>query len=538
MHVTFVALGQEQLGISLLSAILRDAGHETSLAFDPALFHDRWYFDVPHLRDVFERDDAVVDEVVSLAPDLVAFSVLTPMYTWSLEIARRVKARLDVPVIFGGVHPSAVPEVCLEEDAIDFVCVGEGDAALPALARALEGTRGASIRPDAPISNLWWRDAGGQIIRGPSAPFIEDLDALPFPDRHLWEDVVRFDDNAMVFAGRGCPYRCTFCFNNYFATLSEGRFVRQRSVDGVITELTETKARYGVRHFELVDDILTLNKRWMREFFERYRREVAVPFSCLVHPRFIDDEIAGWLRDAGCDRVQMGIQSADAEYKKSQLLRMEKEPHLQRALEAMSRAGLRMKLDHIFGLPGEPLSAQEKAAELFRRYPPARINTYWLSYLPGTEMKRAALEAGVITEEEAARIDRGRGRTFHHGNRGDLEESLSTYQRYELLFRLIPLLPAPLLARARAEALPRLSDAATDAVGFALDAVAALIQGDSETWMYGKHYVHHLRRAARERATGRRLPTRAPRPVPPVAYPPSARPAPRVDARRLSVISA
>ncbi|HEY8430148.1 MAG TPA: radical SAM protein [Sandaracinaceae bacterium] len=536
MHVTFVALGQEQLAISLLSAILRDRGHTTSLVFDPALFHDRWYFDVPYLRDFFSRDDAVVDEIVALEPDLVAFSVLTPMYTWSVDIARRVKERVDVPVIFGGVHPSAVPEVCLEEDAVDYVCVGEGDEALPALARALEGRPGAAVRPDAPIPNLWWRGKDGAIVRGPSAPFLEDLDSLPLPDRHLWEDVVRFEDNAMIAAGRGCPYRCTFCFNNYFAELSEGRFVRQRSVESVIDEMARTKARYGVRHFEIVDDILTLNKRWMREFLSRYEREIAVPFSCLVHPRFIDDEVACWLRDAGCDRVQMGIQSADAEYKRKQLLRMEKEPHVERALEAMSRAGLRMKLDHIFGLPGEPLGAQEKAAELFRRFPPARINTYWLSYLPGTEMKRAAVEAGVISPEESARIDRGLGRTFHHGNRADLQASLGVYRRYELLFRMIPLLPRPLLERVRAEHLPELEGGAADAIGFALDAIAALLQGDSETWTYGRHYLHHLKRAAMERARGRALPTRAPRPVPPVAYPPRGRKG--REPRRLAIAEA
>lgn len=533
MHVTFVALGQEQLGISLLSAILRDAGHETSLAFEPGLFHDRWYFDVPHLGDWFDRGDAVVDEVVSLGPDLVAFSVLTPMYTWSVDIARRIKQRLDVPVIFGGVHPSAVPEVCLEEEAVDYVCVGEGDRALPALVEALEGLPEAASRPAAPIPNLLWRDATGQLVKGPTAPFIQDLDALPHPDRHLWEDVVRFEDNAMAYAGRGCPYRCTFCFNNYFADLSEGRYVRQRSVAAIIDELVRTKARYGVRHFELVDDILTLDKRWMRAFLARYRREVAVPFSCLVHPRFIDDEVAGWLADAGCDRVQMGIQSADNEYKRSQLLRMEKGAHVERALDAMSRAGLPMKLDHIFGLPGEPLSAQSKAAELFSSYPPARINTYWLSYLPGTEMLRVAVESGVIDAEEAARIDRGLGRTFHHGNRGDLEERLRVYRRYELLFRLIPLLPAPLRRRARAQSLPELGDGAADAVGFALDAVAALLQGDSETWIYGRHYVHHLARSARERLGGRRLPTRADRPVPPVGHPP--RQAPAGERRSLAV---
>lgn len=509
MHVTFVALGQEQLGISQLSAVLRANGHETSLVFDPGLFADRWYFDVPALAKPFDRTERVVDEVVARAPDLVAFSVLTPMYTWSVELARRIKDRLDVPIIFGGVHPSAVPDVCLEEDPVDFVCVGEGERAIVALCDAL--ARGEDVVAGPPIDNLCFIDRRGAMVRGTVAPFIQDLDALPLPDKDLWEDVVRFRDNYMVLTARGCPYRCTFCFNNYFATLpgpGRGKYVRQRSVDAVLYELRLRKARYRFRHVEVVDDIFTLDTAWLRRFLPRFKREIGVPFSCLVHPRFIDDEVAGLLRDAGCDRVQMGIQSADPEYKRSQLLRMEKEPHVTRALDAMSRAGLPMKLDHMFGLPGEPRSAQERAVELFRAHPPARINTYWLSYLPGTEILDRALREGVLTQDDADAIARGRGRTFHHGNRDDLGDDGPFYQRYEMLFRILPLLPVPLRRRITADHMPDVSPGAADAFGFVLDAGAALFQNDAETWIYGRHYAHHVGRAMRERLSGVALPSK------------------------------
>ena len=68
MRVVFAALGQEQLGISILSAVLRRAGVETDLVFDPALFHDRYYFEVPVLRDLFNRDDDTVARIVEKRP--------------------------------------------------------------------------------------------------------------------------------------------------------------------------------------------------------------------------------------------------------------------------------------------------------------------------------------------------------------------------------------------------------------------------------------------------------------------------------------
>src|SRR3954470_12739136 len=168
MRVVFIGLGQEQLGISMLSAVLRRAGHETALAFNPALFHDHYYFDVPVLRDVFDRTARVVDEAVALKPDLLAFSVLTPTYPWCLDVARQVKARTGCPVIFGGVHPSAVPEVCLENDCVDYVCIGEGEQAMVQLCAQLDA--GGVHRPNQPIANLAWKDARGELVRGPNAP--------------------------------------------------------------------------------------------------------------------------------------------------------------------------------------------------------------------------------------------------------------------------------------------------------------------------------------------------------------------------------
>ena len=133
--------------------------------------------------------------------------MLTPIYTWSLEVARAIKTRLDVPIIFGGVHPSAVPEICLENECVDYVCVGEGEQAIVELCDVLPSS---GHRPRKPIANLWWRD-GERLVRGPTAPFIQDLDSLPYFDKELWQDELRLGDNYITMTSRGCPYRCTFC---------------------------------------------------------------------------------------------------------------------------------------------------------------------------------------------------------------------------------------------------------------------------------------------------------------------------------------
>lgn len=517
MRIVFVALGQEQLGISMLSAVLRRAGHETALAFNPALFHDRYYFDVPVLGDVFDRTARVVEEAALLEPDLLAFSVLTPTYTWCLEVARQVKARTGCAVIFGGVHPSAVPEICLENDEVDFVCAGEGEHAVVELCEALgRGER----RPARPIPNLWWRDERGEIVSGPSAAFEQDLDSLPFWDKELWEDVLDVGAYYLTMSSRGCPYRCTFCFNNFFARLpgkGGGKYVRQRSVEHQMEELRRAHARYDLRYVEFTDDIFTVDKEWIRRFTSAYGREIGVPFQCLVHPRFIDEDIARWLKDAGCVHVQMGVQSVDEEYKRRALLRMEKDDHLRRALAALRDAGLAAKLDHILGLPGEPRSAQEEARKLYAELTPRRIQTFWLSYLPGIDLTRQALEAGVLTQQDVDAINRGQVRIFRHAHMdAGAGERDDFYQRFDLLFRAMPFLPRSLRERLRAEHVPAMSERAASAVGFAFDLANALRRVDRETLVFAKHYAEQALRQLPEIALGDRHPARIPRVRPPI----------------------
>lgn len=494
MNVTFVALAQEQLAISLLSAVLRREGHHTSLAFHPALFDDRYFLDVPPLARLFDRSAHVVDEIVEQRPDLVAFSVLTPVYQWSLQIARSVKARIDVPVIFGGVHPSAVPDVCLENDCVDYVCVGEGELALTRLCELLEG-HGAAWRPSQPIGNLWWRD-GRHIVAGPADGFIQDLDSLPYFDKELWRDDIRIADNWLTMTSRGCPYRCTFCFNNFFANLpgrGGGKYLRRRSVGHAIGELVEAKERFGIRRVDFEDDIFTTSKEWLRDFLREYRREVDLPFQCLVHPRYIDRDMARWLRDSGCQHVQMGVQSADEEYKRHQLLRMEKDAHLTHALAAMHDVGLDTKLDHILGLPGEPMSAQEAARELYATFPPRRVQTFWLTHLPGIELTRHAVETGTLSQEEYDRINRGETGRFHTRSSADAADAV-LYGRYETLFRLLPVVPDPVRSRLRVRHVPALPTTVNQAVGALLELVNVVVHRDAEAMNYVRHYARQLRR--------------------------------------------
>ncbi len=499
MKVTFVALGSEQLSVSLLAALARRDGHQVGLAFSAALFDDR-YFGIPALARWVDDRAAAVAAVVEQRPDVLACSVLTGSYQWMLGIAREAKQRLPaLKVAFGGVHPSALPERVLAREEVDCVCIGEGDEAFPAWLRALE--RGG---PTSPIPNLAFKGREGQTVFGPRAAFIQDLDRLPFFEKTLWEDHLRVVDPYLTMASRGCPYRCTFCFNSFFAELpgrGSGRYVRQRGVEHMMGELVAAKRRYGrLRFIDFQDDVFTVDKEWLRPFLARYRREIGAPFRCLVHPRYVDADIARWLAEAGCVWVQMGVQTIDDEFKSRTLKRHETMTHVSRAIDALRRQRLHVQVDHILGLPGEPEDAQERARQIYAAHAPSRVSTFWATYFPGTVMLREAVASGIVSEADAE--------AFNDGYLPLMRNAVALvagaererdFRAYDLIFRLLPLLPARWRGRIGPRVFRKLPPAVTQALAYAADMLAGLGLDRYEERAYLRHYLHHLAKFARRR---------------------------------------
>src|SRR3989339_169068 len=368
MRITFVGLGWEQLGIGLLSALAKGEGHKVDLAFSSALFNDRYNFNISALAALLNDKKDVLSAIKKQRPDVIAFSPITSTYQWMLDIAKESKSIFpDIKVIFGGVHASILQEKVLLNDHIDYVCIGEGDAAFIEILRSIE--RKSCHKPI--VNTLYRPQSHENIIRGTQQAFIQDLDSLPIFDKVIWEDHMRLSDIYFTMASRGCPFHCTYCFNSFFATLSDckpGNYVRHRSVEHVIYELKIAKARYSPKIIEFEDDVFTINKKWLKDFLYHYKKEINIPFQCLSHPTCMDEDIVIWLKEGGCSHVQLGIQSMDENYKKTVIKRYDKNIHVERALISMQKHGILPKVDHMFGLPNEPLSAQETARELYAKY--------------------------------------------------------------------------------------------------------------------------------------------------------------------------
>jgi anaerobic magnesium-protoporphyrin IX monomethyl ester cyclase len=495
LKVTFVAIGAEQLAISLLAGIAKREGHDVSLAYSASLFHDRWNLEIPFLGRLFDDSYKIDNKIEKVQPDVLVFSALTATYQWSLSIARKAKEKYpNIKTIFGGVHISAVPERTIRKPAVDFAVVGEGDVAFIDILNAILDKN----FDEKPINNTLFLSKEGKIIRGLQKGFNQELDELHFFDKSLWEDHIRIEDKYMTMASRGCPYKCSFCFNNFFAKLPEeksGKYVRIRSVDHMIAELLWAKKRYKkLSLIDFQDDVFTTDKKWLKLFLERYKQEINIPFQCLTHPKYMDEEITRWLSDAGCVWIQMGVQSMDDEFKRKHLQRYERSDNIEEACRLMKQFGIKAKLDHMFGLPDEPISAQEKALNLYKKHPPSRIQTFWTCYLPGTDMLREGIESGQVTAEEAERLYEGMD-FFFYRNDDNIKnpKMVKIYKNYELIFKILPILPKKLRSSINQNSINFIPTILANFFIFFTDIFTGFYQGNPDFGAYAKHYIFHMK---------------------------------------------
>jgi radical SAM superfamily enzyme YgiQ (UPF0313 family) len=438
VRVTFVTCGLEHLGIEALSAWVRQAGHEAVLVYEARPFSSGSGTDSALLARLLDpHPEETAERIVATRPDVVAFTSYSVTHRWTVEVARALKRRCAVPVVFGGPHVSADPERAIREESIDAIVEGEGEGALVDLLEYAE--KGRFGRTD--IANCTFKGQGGPV-RNRVRPLLADLDALPWADKRGFYDAVpAFEREFYVVSRRGCPFRCSFCEYSTFPRQYPGeKPVRRRSVEHVIAELAHWKARGRVRKIFFWDAIFTLDPKWMADFAAAYSREIAIPFECYTHPQTMTRDMARLLAEAGCMMVRVGVQSVNSDTLASVDRKGDREKVVQ-TLRLLAEHGVSYSVDHIIGLPGEGAADQLDALRFYAAVEPKRIVTHWMTYFPGTTVLERAREIGVLDDGDIDRIldgDVGPGYMFGGNKEYRDHEEL---RRLSGVFDLLPLLP-------------------------------------------------------------------------------------------------
>jgi radical SAM superfamily enzyme YgiQ (UPF0313 family) len=365
----------EQLGMMYLSTILREAGHETRFA-----------------PDMLRKAQRVLTE---WKPDVVGYTATTGEHRRLAEFNRRLKASGDFLSVFGGPHPTFFPEM-ISEDGIDAICRGEGEGAVSDLVESLAGGR-----PIENIPNLWVKAADGTIHKNAIRPFIEDLDALSFPDRQSFYRLYnrpRIHGLARFIASRGCPFNCTFCFNKPYNEIyaGKGKRIRRRSPENVVREVEQVARDYPFDVAIFTDDLFPTDKTWLEEFSKMYRTRVGLPFFCHRRAELVDRDGCRLLKEAGCHAVMLGIETGNEVLRREVLNRQMSDETIKKACNLLHEADIRINTTNIVGIPRETIETAMDTLRLNIACRSDHASAFFCQPYPGSELAAMARSMGMF----------------------------------------------------------------------------------------------------------------------------------------------
>ncbi len=359
-------------GVAQLSAQVRQSGHGTALL------------------QLARLDRKAIDRKLAASkPDLLAFSFASDSAGLAKEIMQYTK-KYGIYTIAGGVHATVAPEEVI--NWVDVLCLGEGENAL------VDVINGVPLQR---IANLWAHQ-NGELIKNAPGKLLHDLDALPFSDRSLfdYQRVLDKDHRADFMAGRGCPFRCSYCINSQLLNLAPGRFVRWRSQEHLIAEIKAVLSAYnGIESICFQDDTFALNANWLNKFTAMYTREIGLPFACNLRVGSFDEAIIDALAQAGCTEVRMGVEQGNDQLRRQVLHRNMDKKSITDAFAMAKKAGIKTFAYNMVGIPGETVATIQETIALNQKIKPDKLHVSMFRPYPGTELYDQCRKYGYLTSK-------------------------------------------------------------------------------------------------------------------------------------------
>jgi radical SAM superfamily enzyme YgiQ (UPF0313 family) len=215
-----------------------------------------------------------------------------------------------------------------------------------------------------------------------------------------------------VYMNRGCPYRCTYCHNNGVAKILQESFktktsstadlgyIRLRSIDDMIGELKDIMDHWDVSAFSFNDDTFTMDQEHMKAFLARYKTDIGLPFVCNTTVLDVDREMLEIMKDANCDLVRFGVETATPRIKREVLKRDFSMRKTEEVFKICHQIGLRSFAFNILANPTETCEEMKETLRLNSKLLPNGLKISLGYPFPGTEYHDIAKSLDLIDEKK------------------------------------------------------------------------------------------------------------------------------------------
>jgi len=332
-----------------------------------------------------------IGKLVTFSPDLVLFESSTPSHMSDLKLARRLKDRLQTEIIFAGPHISYFPKE-VKRPEIDYVLIGEYEYTLRDLANSREQTK-----PLEKIAGLAYEVKDEVKITNRRS--LIDLDELPMPAFDVFCPTDYFEPfakrpNVQLLAGRGCPFKCTFCL--WPATMYRPGSVRYRSPEKVVEEIRYVLDRFNPREIYFDDDTFTYPKKKVLDLCREIgESKLDFEWAAMGHCSTVTKKILSRMHNVGCEALKFGIESGSDEILISSRKGLTTD-RVRRVFKWCKEIGIRTHATIIMGLPGEDWNSIKKTFKLVLEVLPDSFQASIAVPFPGTDFYRTAVDNDLL----------------------------------------------------------------------------------------------------------------------------------------------
>ncbi|MEK6936680.1 MAG: radical SAM protein [Nanoarchaeota archaeon] len=328
---------------------------------------------------------------------LIGLSFSTPNVVKTKEIIKDIRSyNPNAKIMIGGSHASALPEMALKEIDADIVAKKEADLTIVEIAeeKPLKNILGISYKEN------------NKIIHNQDRPFIENLDILPYPARHL-VDMDKYDIHftweglkpaATVFSSRGCFANCIYCASK----ITWDRIVRFRSAEHVLGEIQELKEKYKRKEILFYDDVFPLKQERLIKICKGLK-DLDMSWCCLSRVDTLREDNAKLMADSGCHMVNFGVESGSAKILQNLDKglgdnQIEAKNKIRKAFDLCHKHGISTKASFMFGSPEETKESIQETIDMIYEIMPDYMWIFSITPIVGTELWKMHKDKGILQE--------------------------------------------------------------------------------------------------------------------------------------------
>ena len=341
--------------------------------------------------------EGVYEFVKNTPVDIVGIGGLSTVYPYLFFLVPLIRElHPHAKIVLGGAVASSMKEKCFAKFDIDYEVIGEGEETMVDLLREIQTTGNYNS-----IKGIGYKRSDGEVVFTGNRMLMPSLDNVPMFDDSLFpmESYLRESGGYLqVHTQRGCPFSCTFCFNN-FRVVSGG--ARYRPFEHVVDEIEYFKGKYGniINTYALSGECVTADKGWIIDFCkEVLRRNLRINYRVTSRVDTFDKEMLEWLKKSGCRIMLIGVESGS-----KKILKIMKKgiiPEKAKSAVSLSRKYIKViEASMILGYIGEDRDTLRETV-VFSKKLGVKPFVMFATAFPGTELYRMALEKGKIKDEE------------------------------------------------------------------------------------------------------------------------------------------